>query len=148
MTPSHDIALRALKRTEASLVSELFKVRTAIAVLEPSLAEPAGGRPRSKLELLREILLSHREGVRVKDIPALLAAMGHVNWSSHETTNWLCPSQLSPRDRFFVREQGWIKPTAEFLAENDGTSKAVLPLDTRAVDDKGTPSQETAKPKR
>ena len=130
MKQPDEIALRFLKQTEAKIVLQLSKVRQAIAVLEPSITTTARERPRSKIELLREVLRHHREGVPVKAISELLRTMGYENCSPNFSTNWLSPSQLGPGNQFFTREKGWIKPTPEFLAEIDGLSKAVMEVKT------------------
>ncbi|MGD0262619.1 MAG: hypothetical protein ABSD29_22875 [Verrucomicrobiota bacterium] len=46
--------------------------------------------------------------MRVKDVPAVLKAMGHSSFAAHETINWLSPSQLPPEKRYFIRKKGII----------------------------------------
>jgi len=132
MKEPQDVALGLLKKQEMDLARRLSSVRKAIALLEPT---PSGTpelsqRPRSKLQILELILRHHPEGVRVRDIPDLMKAMGHTGTSS--STTWLCPSQMRPGDRFFIRETGWIKPTPEFLVDTGGLSDAFLDLQDNA----------------
>lgn len=115
-----DMTLGLLKKQESELELELSRIRQAIRILQPAIATSSPQVPKSKLELLREILRNNRNGIEVRNLPDLLKAMGHISRATTASTNWLCPSQLRPEDRFFVRKNGWIKPTPEFLAELDG----------------------------
>ena len=115
MNEPSNFAVQHLKKEEAALMLRLNNVRTAISALQelPDLVEKH--RHKGRLEILREILRLHPEGVAVSSIPNLLKAQGHVSYAKSDNTNWLCPSQLRPEDRFFTREKGWIKPKPEFL---------------------------------
>ena len=128
MTTSSKSVLRTLRKHAADLMVELAGVRKAIALLEPANAatESTDQRPQSKLDLLRLILRHHHEGVSVSEIPELLRAVGHGSTSN--STAWLSPSQMRPEDRFFIRENGCIKPTPEFLAEEDSSGEPFLDL--------------------
>jgi hypothetical protein len=107
--------LTFLKRKEAELAEQLTRLRKAIAALEPaSSSQEHTEPPKSKIDLLRSILRQHPEGVKVSEVPELIRSLGHA--SSSNSTVWLSPSQLRPEDRFFIREDGLIKPTQAFLA--------------------------------
>jgi len=64
--------------------------------------------------LLRDYLLDRPEGVRAKDVPAILKSMGHTSLAAHDTINWLSPSQLPPGKRYFTRKKGIITLHPEF----------------------------------
>jgi hypothetical protein len=51
-------------------------------------------------------LLERPEGVRLKDVPAVLKAMGHVSFAAHPTTNWVY--QLKPDKAYFVIKDGVV----------------------------------------
>ncbi len=129
MRSPQSMAFQLLKKEAADLELRLSRVRCAITSLAPSAVKPELARPKSKLDLLREILRQHPEGVRVKEINGLLRAKGHISYSMDQSLNWLCPSQLPPMDCFFIREDGWIKPTQDFLESDSKDNQSQLPSD-------------------
>jgi len=102
------IALHHLRTEETELLARLNQVQKALSVLGESEANPAPKRPQCRADLLRKYLLDRPAGVRVKDVPAVLKAMGHSSFAAHETINWLSPSQLPPEKRYFIRKKGII----------------------------------------
>lgn len=99
-------ALRQLKTEETELHLRLTQIRKVLAVLEGSQSEPGPKRPQCRADLLREYLLEHPEGVRLKDVPAVLKATGHVSFAAHPTTNWVY--QLKPDKAYFVIKGGIV----------------------------------------
>jgi len=108
------IALHQLRAEETELLARLNQVRKAICVLGESEANPGPKRPQCRADLLRKYLLDRPAGARVKDVPAILKAMGHGSFAAHETINWLSPSQLPPGKRYFIRKKGIITLRPEF----------------------------------
>ncbi len=99
-------ALRQLKTEETELQLRLTQIRKALAVLEGTRSEPTPTRPECRADLLRKYLVEHPEGVRLKDVPAVLHAIGHVSFAGHPTTNWLY--QLKPEKAYFVIKDGVV----------------------------------------
>jgi hypothetical protein len=126
-------ALRQLKTEETELQLRLTQVRKAIAALDGTHSEPRQSLSKCRADLLREYLLDRPEGVRAKDVPAILKAMGHASVAAHESTNWLSPSQLPPDKRYFSRKNGIITLDSEFgpaFGQVSGTLGQVHPLTT------------------
>jgi hypothetical protein len=117
------LALRELKATEAELLARLSQIRKALSVLGEPEADAALKRPQCRADLLREYLLDKPGGVRVKDVPAILRAMGHTSFAAQETLNWLSPSQLPPGKNYFIRKKGIITLRPEFNPALDAGSE-------------------------
>jgi len=107
-------ALRQLKTEETELQLRLAQVQKAIAALNGTHSEPRQSRQKCRADLLREYLLDRPQGVRAKNVPAILKAMGHASLAAHETTNWLSPSQLPRTKTYFSRKNGIITLRSEF----------------------------------
>jgi len=108
------IVIRQLRAAEAESLARLSQVRKALSVLGEPEAEAALKRPQCRADLLREYLLDKPAGVRVKDVPAILKAMGHTSFAAQETMNWLSPSQLPPGKNYFIRKDGILTLRPEF----------------------------------
>ena len=93
-------ALRQLKTEETELQLRLTQIRKALAVLEGTRSEPTPTRPECRADLLQKYLVEHPEGVRLKDVPAVLHAIGHMSFAAHPTTNWLY--QLKPEKAYSI----------------------------------------------
>jgi hypothetical protein len=108
------IVLHQLRAEETDLLARLNQVRKALSVLGETETRISPKRPQCRADLLREYLLERPEGVRAKDVPAILKAMGHSSLAAHESINWLSPSQLPPGKRYFTRRHGIITLRPEF----------------------------------
>lgn len=106
MKSHKDIALLELRKEKDHLLLRLGEVNQAIAVLEKTSVLFPPVRPLHRADLLREYLTRHPEGVPVKGVPAVLAAMGHVSRAAHPATNWLY--QLPPEKDFFLIHDGLV----------------------------------------
>jgi hypothetical protein len=124
------VALRQLRAEETELQLRLAQVRKAISALDDSHSELRQDRPKCRADLLRDYLLDHPSGVRLKDVPAILKAMGHVSFAAHATTNWVY--QLKPEKAYFVIDGGIITLHPKF----NGTIKSApdVPLNGPSVD--------------
>jgi hypothetical protein len=108
------IVIRQLRAAEAESLARLSQVRKALSVLGEPEAEAVLKRPQCRADLLREYLLDKPAGVRVKDVPAILTAMGHTSFAAQESMNWLSPSQLPPGKNYFIRKNGILTLRPEF----------------------------------
>src|ERR1035437_9698221 len=129
------IALHQLRAEEAELLARLNQVRKALSVLGEPEAEAASKRPQCRADLLREYLLDKPAGVRVRDVPAVLKAMGHISFAAHETINWLSPSQLPPGKSYFARKKGIIILRPEFNPALHEGSKSRTQVDPSSIID-------------
>ena len=143
------VALRQLRTEETELQLRLTHVRKAISVLDDSQSEPGPNRPQCRADLLRDYLLDHPSGVRLKDVPAILTAMGHVSFAAHPTTNWVY--QLKPEKAYFVINSGIITLHPEFSGTDPGASSIPLhsesSMDKAPLGDKREPETELTAPK-
>ena len=131
------LARRELKAEEAELLTRLSQVRKALSVLGESEADAALQRPQCRADLLREYLLDKPAGVRVKDVPAVLKAMGHTSFAAHETSNWLSPSQFPPGKNYFMRKNGIITLRPEFNHALRGDLKSPVQDDLSPANQNG-----------
>ena len=122
--------LRQLKTEETELQLRLTQVRKAISVLDNSQPESKPKPPRCRAYLLRDYLLDHPGGVRLKDVPAVLEAMGHVSFAAHATTNWLY--QLKPEKAHFVITSGVVTLRPQLNGGIPSASAVCVPGDLDA----------------
>jgi len=107
-----EAVIRQLKAEEAYLHLRLNQVCRALAELQGPRVEVGLQRRPCRAELLRQYLLDHPDGVRLKDVPSVLAAMGHVSFAANPTTNWLY--QLKLEKAYFAIDKGIVKLCPNF----------------------------------
>ena len=107
-----EAAIRQLKAEEAYLHLRLNQVCRALAELQGPRVEVGLQRRPCRAELLRQYLLDHPDGVRLKDVPSVLAAMGHVSFAANPTTNWLY--QLKLEKAYFAIDKGIVTLCPDF----------------------------------
>jgi hypothetical protein len=138
------VALRQLRAEETELQLRLAQVRKAISALDDSHSELRQDRPKCRADLLRDYLLDHPSGVRLKDVPAVLKAMGHTSFAAHQTTNWVY--QLKSEKAYFVIAGGIITLHPKFNgtipSAPDVTLNAGPSVDKAAVGEKQATSAE------
>ncbi len=117
MKNHRDIALLELKKEKDQLLLRLGEVDQAIAVLQGTGAPLPPARPSHRADVLLDYLKRHL-AVPVKNVPAVLAAMGHESRAAHATTNWLY--QLPLGKQYFIIKDGLVT----LRPSNNGSSAA------------------------
>jgi hypothetical protein len=126
-----EAVIRQLKAEEANLHLRLNQVCRALAELQGPRVEVGLQRRPCRAELLRQYLLDHPDGVRLKDVPSVLAAMGHVSFAANPTTNWLY--QLKLEKAYFAIDKGIVKlcPNFRTSVPSPSVNRSSAPADKK-----------------
>ena len=94
-------AVQLLREQEEDLCRRLLQIRKALAVLDQGSSNNRSAQPRCRAELLRDYLLAHPAGVRLKDVPVTLKDAGFVSAAGVQAPNWIY-QQKPERDYFCI----------------------------------------------
>jgi hypothetical protein len=120
-------AIKLLRQQEEELCRRLEQVRKAISVLGETNAVQRIQKPRFRADLLRDYLLQHPDGARVKEVPHILREMGFVSVASTDSVNWLY--QLRPEKQYFQIIEGVVTLRPDYCLLFASPTKDIIGTD-------------------
>lgn len=81
----------------AELIREKVRIERALALLKDTPEQVVPVVKKSRAELLHQYLLHQMDGVRITEVPKLLAELGHQSRSPNPQTNWLYQDRCARR---------------------------------------------------